>query len=182
MRNIALAIVMAGCASNASNPSQLWLDSDDRPSRDSAFLTAVEPAPFQAPGTGLGEPCEAAFDLVASVPAGTYHVVADALIIGSVDVTYDLIWRSPKHGDNVLATLTKTYEEAADPSVAQLLEYNMTTPTAIAYEAGDQFVWRYTGSNGVLANNGGSGDAYYPNSDGNVAGPSAQIPNITLPQ
>ena len=42
---------------------------------------------------GPGGSQEASFDLRASVHAGNYHVICDAVIIGSVDVTFTLIWR-----------------------------------------------------------------------------------------
>ena len=58
---------------------------------------------------GAGGSLEAAYDLKASVPAGDYHCIIDAIIIRPVDVTFDLIWR--RDGvDMVLATWTEHYE------------------------------------------------------------------------
>jgi hypothetical protein len=52
---------------------------------------------------GSGGSLEAEYTLKADIPAGTYKVICDAIIIRSVDVTFDLLWR--RDGvDTVLAT------------------------------------------------------------------------------
>ena len=58
---------------------------------------------------GAGRSQEAPYTLKAGVPAGTYHLVLDAVVIVGVDVTFDLIWRrgSP---DMPLATWTEHFE------------------------------------------------------------------------
>lgn len=125
---------------------------------------------------GPGGSQEAEFELKASVPAGTYHVICDAIIIKSVDVTFDLIWRrgSSDSGDTVLATWMQHFEPLPDGTFrAQAYELDVDAP-AIDFEDGDQFVFRYTGSNTTVMM------AFIPNGDGAISG--GRIPNITLPR
>ena len=125
---------------------------------------------------GAGGSQEAEFDLVASVPAGTYHFVLDSIIIRSVDVTFDLIWRRPPLDaptDTVLATWQKHFEPLPGSFDAQAYEVDMTAP-AINFMAGDQLVFRYSGANTS------SSEAYIPNGDGALS--NGRIPNITLPK
>lgn len=122
---------------------------------------------------GAGGSQEAAYSLKASVPAGTYHLVLDAVIIRAVDVTFDLIWRRGQT-DMPLASWTEHYEPLGGGSFdAQPLEYDETAP-AIDWKDGDQLVFRYTGANTTSA------EAYIPNGDGNLS--HGRIPNITLPK
>jgi hypothetical protein len=122
---------------------------------------------------GPGGSQEAPFDLRASVPAGTYHVECDAVIIGSVDVTFTLIWR---HGgtDTTLAQWVQHWDPLPNSNYeAQPYEVDEAAP-AIDYRAGDQLVFRYEAMNTTTA------EAFIPNGDG--ASSNGRIPNIALPQ
>lgn len=121
---------------------------------------------------GAGGSQEAEFHLVASVPAGTYHFVLDSIIIRSVDVTFDLVWRRGTT-DMPLASWDKHFEPLPGSFDAQPYEVDMTAP-AINFVAGDQLVFRYTGANTSSA------EAYIPNGDGSLS--HGRIPNITLPK
>ena len=121
---------------------------------------------------GAGGSQEAEFDLVASVPAGTYHFVLDSIIIRSVDVTFDLVWRRGTT-DMPLASWQKHFEPLPGSFDAQPYEVDMTVP-AIDFKAGDQLVFRFTGANTS------SSEAYIPNGDGSLS--HGRIPNITLPK
>ena len=121
---------------------------------------------------GAGGSQEAEFDLVAGVPAGTYHFVLDSIIIRSVDVTFDLVWRRGTT-DTTLATWQKHFEPLPGSFDAQPYEVDMTAP-AITFQAGDQLVFRFTGANTSSA------EAYIPNGDGALS--EGRIPNITLPK
>ena len=123
---------------------------------------------------GPGGSQDAAFTLLASVPAGTYHVECDAVITASVDVTFSLIWRhADKSADTVLATWMKHWDPLASGFDAQ--PYEIDEPgAAIDMEPGDQFVFRYAGANTT------SDEAFIPNGDG--AHSNGRIPAITLPQ
>ena len=121
---------------------------------------------------GAGGSQDAPFDLRASVPGGTYHLVLDAVIIASVDVTFDLIWRRGAT-DTVLVEWNDHYDPLPGGNYnAQAFEYD-EPGVAIDFQAGDQLVFRYTGANTV------SSEAYIPNGDG--VNSNGRIPNITLP-
>lgn len=122
---------------------------------------------------GAGGSQEAAYPLQAGVPAGTYHLVLDSIIIKPVDVTFDLIWRRGAT-DMPLATWSMHFEPLPGASFnAQPFELDEIAP-AIDFVAGDQLVFRYTGANTT------SSEAYIPNGDGKNA--HGRIPNITLPK
>lgn len=121
---------------------------------------------------GPGGSQEASFDLRASVSAGTYHVVCDAIIIGSVDVTFTLIWRRGQTDTN-LAQWMRHWEPLPGNSYdAQPYEVDMAAP-AIDWEPGDQLVFRYAATNTMTA------QAFIPNGDGAIT--HGRIPSITLP-
>ena len=121
---------------------------------------------------GLGESQDAAFELRASVPAGTYHVECDAIITASVDVTFTLIWRRGST-DTTLAQWTQHWVPLSGGRYdAQPYEVDMPAP-AIQFQRGDQLVFRYAGDNTTGA------EAFIPNGDGAFA--HGRIPAITLP-
>lgn len=122
---------------------------------------------------GPGGSQEAAFALRASVPAGTYHVACDAVIIQPVDVTFTLIWRRGT-ADTQLAQWMRHWDPLPSGYTAQPYEVDMPAP-AIDYRAGDQLVFRYEGPSPDQPNT----QAFIPNGDG--ARTSGRIPNITLP-
>lgn len=123
----------------------------------------------------VGSQLEAAFPLRASVPAGTYHVVCDAIVTGPVDVTFSLILRRPGV-DTGLATWSKHWEPVAGRlDRAQAYELDVAAP-AIDFQPGDQLVFRYAGGGTTSP----SSEPFIPNGDGATAG--GRIPNITLPQ
>ncbi len=122
---------------------------------------------------GPGRSQEAPYTLQAPVPAGTYHVICDAIIIKPVDVTFELIHRS-KAGDTNLATWTEHFEPLTGGVYeAQAYEIDQAAP-AIELDGDDEFVFRYSGSNTDTE------QAFIPNGDGERAG--GRIPNITLPE
>lgn len=122
---------------------------------------------------GSGGSLEAEYTLKADVPAGTYKVICDAIIIRTVDVKFDLVWRRGAT-DTVLATWQQRFEPLAGGVFnAQPYELDVAAP-AIDVSSGDQLVFRYTGlmSTAMMA--------FIPNGDGSVTG--GRIPNITLPK
>jgi hypothetical protein len=122
---------------------------------------------------GPGGSQEAPYSLNGSVSAGTYHVICDAIIIRSVDVTFDLIWRRGST-DTTLATWSQHFDPLpGGVYTAQAYEIDQTTD-AIDFKSGDQLVFRYSGANTT------SQQAFIPNGDGATA--HGRIPNITLPQ
>ena len=117
---------------------------------------------------GAGGSQEAAYDLRASVPAGTYQFVLDAIILAPIDVTFDLIARNGGT-DTVLAEWTDHYDPRPVGFDAQAFEYDEVAPAV----GGGELVFRYTGSNTTGI------EAYIPNGDGPNS--NGRIPNITLP-
>jgi hypothetical protein len=121
---------------------------------------------------GPGGSQEASFDLRASVHAGAYHVTCDAVIIGSVDAAFTLIWRRGVT-DTTLAQWVKHWEPLPDGTFeAQPYEVDETAP-AIDWQAGDQLVFRYAAMNTTTPN------AFIPNGDGALS--HGRIPSIALP-
>jgi hypothetical protein len=121
---------------------------------------------------GPGRSQEAPYDLKAGVPAGMYHVIYDGVIIGTVDVTFDLIHRRGDT-DNVLVTWTQHFEPRPAGFQAQPFEMDHEAP-AIDFVDGDQLVYRYSGANATVEM------AYipvgFPESEG------GRQTNITLPR
>ena len=123
---------------------------------------------------GPGGSLEAAFSLRAAVPAGSYHVECDSVVIASIDVTFTLIWRRGAT-DTTLAQWMKHWDPLPTQIEAQAYEVDMAAP-AIDYRSGDQLVFRYAG-NGA---GGGGAQVFIPNGDG--ASSHGRIPSITLPR
>ncbi len=122
---------------------------------------------------GPGGSQEAEYSLKASVPAGTYHVICDAIIIRSIDVTFDLVWRRDG-ADTTLATWMQHFDPMPGGTFrAQPYELDVDAP-AIDHAPGDQFIFRYSGANSTSTN------GFIPNGDGALA--DGRIPNIRLPQ
>jgi hypothetical protein len=122
---------------------------------------------------GPGGSQEAEFDLQADVPAGTYHLVCDAIIIRSIDVTFDLVWRH-EGVDTTLATHLQHFDPMPGGTFrAQACDLDLDAP-AIDFTPGDQFIFRYSGANSTSTN------GFIPNGDGDTA--DGRIPNIRLPR
>jgi hypothetical protein len=121
---------------------------------------------------GAGRSQEAAYELKASIPAGTYHCVLDSIIITPVDVRYELIHRSDT--DTVLASWERHWDPM-DPNLFEAQAYEVDqTAAAVSFETGDKLVFRYTGLSGTMT------DSYVPNGDGHLS--NGRIPHITLPR
>ncbi len=108
------------------------------------------------------------------MPAGTYHLVLDCIIIQPVDTTFELIWRRGGSDTAIITPFTEHYDPLGGGQyAAQPFEYDQQG-IAIDYQAGDQFVFRYT------ANGSSDMNVYEPNGDGPGSN-DARDPNITLP-
>jgi hypothetical protein len=122
---------------------------------------------------GAGGSQEAAYELKTGVPTGTYHLVLDGIVIESVDVEFDLLWRRDG-ADTTLAMLQRHFDPTPGSAFdAQAVTADVSAP-AIEFQPGDQLVLRYTGTTSADA------EAYIPNGDGVKKG--GRDPNITLPQ
>ena len=85
---------------------------------------------------GAGGSQEAEYSLKAAVPAGTYHLVLDSIIIRPVDVTFDLFVRRGTT-DTMLATWMQHWEPLPGSFDAQAYEIDQNCP-ATGFEMGDQ--------------------------------------------
>jgi hypothetical protein len=123
---------------------------------------------------GPGGSLDAEFVLRGDVPAGAYHVICDAIIIRSVDVTFELIHRRGD-SDTQLATWMQHFDPIGGGQFdAQAYELDVDTTIAIDQQEGDELVFRYSGANTTASM------AFIPNGDGALA--NGRIPNITLPR
>jgi hypothetical protein len=122
---------------------------------------------------GAGSSLEAVYRLQGPIPAGTWRLVADGIILEVVDVTFEIIWRSASGGDEVLAEFTQSFSPL--PGGAYRAQaYEVTADVgAVPAEQGDQLVFRYSGEGSELPM------AYIPNGDGEGLG--GRIPFIDLP-
>ena len=122
---------------------------------------------------GVGDPLEAEYTLVASIPAGTWRLVADGIIIEPVDVRFELFWRSAA-GDSVLATFDHHFDPWGNGNFDAVPFEDTRDLEAVPAAAGDELVLRYSAMNATI------GMAYIPNGDG--AEHNGRIPFVELPQ
>lgn len=100
-------------------------------------------------------------------------MIYDAIIIVAVDVVFEFIHRRGAT-DTVLATWSQHFEPLPGGVYeAQPFEIDQSV-AALDVEAGDLFVWRFTGSNASAM------QAFIPNGDGVLA--KGRIPRIILPK
>ncbi len=122
---------------------------------------------------GTGGPLEAEFTLAAPVPAGSWHLVGDGIILEPVDVRFEIIWREDA-GDHLLATFDHHFDPQPPGNFdAATYEETVDGPAAPAH-AGDQLILRYQATGATQAM------SYIPNGDG--ASHNGRIPFIDLPQ
>ncbi len=121
---------------------------------------------------GPGRSLDAEFALVAGLPAGSYHVIYDSIILFAVDVTFSIIHRRGD-ADTVLATWDEHFEPLPGGTFeAQLRERDEVAP-AVPFQDGDKLVYRYAGANAQ------GSMSYIP--VGNPESEGGRHTNITLP-
>jgi hypothetical protein len=131
---------------------------------------------------GVGDSLEAAFTLRRAVPAGTWRLVGDGIMVGEgaedIDVRFEIVWRpqeTPATGGMVLASFENRFVRDA-VNRFQAIPYTATATGMAAAGArpGDLLVLRVVPLRGIP-------DArYIPNGDGKLA--KGEIPHIDLPQ
>ena len=121
---------------------------------------------------GPGRSQEAPYDLKEAIPAGSWHVVMDAVILKGVDVMFELIWR---HGadDAPIATWMQHFEPKVGADFTATAYELDVDGAATGFTNGDQLVFRYSGANTT------SNEAFVPNGDG--AKTKGRIPSFELP-
>jgi len=121
---------------------------------------------------GAGGSQEAEFTLQGDVPAGEWHLVGDGIIVQSVDVRFEIVWRKAA-GDVTVASWDHHFDPLPNSSFdAQPFEVT-AQGAALTGATGDQLILRYTGTNSSQPM------AYIPNGDGELA--HGRIPFIDLP-
>jgi hypothetical protein len=95
-------------------------------------------------------------------------------VIRPVDVLFELVHTRGGADVEVLATWMQHYEPLPGGIYeAQACDVDMAAP-AIAFETGDQLLWRITGTNASAM------QSFIPNGDGVRA--KGRIPSVTLPE
>ena len=122
---------------------------------------------------GAGGSLEAGFTLRGPIAAGTWHLVGDGIISETVDVTFEVIWRTAAGADTVLATFEHRFEPLPNSSFDATPYEADATGIAAAAVSGDRLILRITGRNST------ENMAYVPNGDGFLT--DGRIPNLTLP-
>lgn len=95
---------------------------------------------------GPGRSLDAEFELVAGIPAGSYHIVYDGIILFPVDVTFSLIHRRGAD-DVVLATWDEHFEPLPGGTYEAQPRERDETAIAVDFKDGDKLVYRYAGAN-----------------------------------
>jgi hypothetical protein len=124
---------------------------------------------------GDGRSLEAAFELEADVPAGTWTLVADGIITASVDVNFRIIWRKASGDDDVIIAEWDQHFDPRGGGDFTAQAYEVTAEgERIDYSQGDELIFRYEGTGTDIPM------AYIPNGEGDRMG--GRIPYILLPQ
>src|SRR5205823_3279919 len=113
---------------------------------------------------------EAPFDLVAGIPAGTWHLVGDGVITESVDVHFEVIHRRGS-ADTDACTWDHHFDPALDGTFpVQPLDADAAC-TAVDFQPGDKLVFKYSGASAM------NNEAYIPDGEGSSNG--GRDPNLT---
>jgi hypothetical protein len=122
---------------------------------------------------GVGDSLEAPFTLVAPLPAGTWHFVGDAQVLGGCTATFDVVVRHAGQ-DTPLFHLENRFDIPATGLRFNAVPYESDATAPAAGVAGDQLVLRF----GASASDA-PGKCYVPNGDGASTG--GRVPSLKLP-
>lgn len=121
---------------------------------------------------GAGRSQEAAFELRADLPRGTWTLVGDGIILEPVDVRFEVFVR---RGEQELPVVSWDHRFDPRPSGFDAVPFEEPAQgAAIDRRDGDLLVFRYTGQSAVSMN------AYVPNGDGFRQ--KGRIPHLRLPK
>jgi len=107
------------------------------------------------------------------ISAGTWHLVGDGIVTESVDVTFQVIWRTQAGQDTLLASFAHHFDPLPGNSFDAIPFEADATGIAAAAAEGDELVLRFTGASAL------NEMAYVPNGDGRLT--DGRIPNLTFP-
>jgi hypothetical protein len=116
--------------------------------------------------------------LTGPIDAGTWRIVADAIVWVDCDLQFDLVWHQAGGAESTIVSFTHHYAPQPDhpdgTANFDAVPYEETAAVAaVPAKAGDQLIWRFTLS-GTEAQ-----VAWAPNGDGAIA--KGRIPFIELP-
>lgn len=110
---------------------------------------------------------------MADVPAGTWHLIGDGIILEPVDVHFEILLRRTGAPDVGIVAWDQHFEPLPGNSFkAQALDLD-AAGIAIDFESGDAIVFRYTGQSAANVN------AYIPNGEAGTA--DGRNPAVILP-
>lgn len=121
---------------------------------------------------GVGDPLSATYKLVGPIAAGAWHLVGDGLILASVDMQFDVLWRSGGN-DQPIVSFSHHFDVPAESYYAAPLDAD-AAGAAVPARAGDLLVLRIT-----ALSSASPGSAYIPNFDGSHT--KGRIPALSLP-
>jgi hypothetical protein len=110
------------------------------------------------------------------IPAGTWHLVGDGIVIQSCVIRYEVLWRHDG-SDTTLFSVSHDFDplKGSGQFDATPFETDVAGEAAPAH-AGDQLVWRFS----TDAGDAGTGVTFVPNGDGMNS--HGRIPSLTLPR
>lgn len=122
---------------------------------------------------GAGGSQEAEYALQGDLPAGSWHLAGDGIILEAVDVHFEIFVRRADTMEVPLVDWTRHFDKLPNGQfTAQKYDATADGP-AVTFTPGDQLILRYTGTNSTFTM------SYQPNGDG--AGAGGRIPFIDLP-
>lgn len=111
---------------------------------------------------------------MAAVPAGTWHLIGDGIIVEPVDVRFEIVVRRADAPDVLVVAWEHHFDPLSNNAFdAQALDLD-AEGIAIAFEPGDRIVFRYTGASATNPN------AYIPNGEAMLSG--GRNPAVVLPR
>jgi hypothetical protein len=124
---------------------------------------------------GAGGSLEAAYTRLRDpIPAGTWRLVADGIIIEPVDVRFEILLR-PAAGPDIELAAFEHHFEPLPGSVYEAQPFEATAEVdEVEPRPDDRLIFRYSGESESLQM------AYIPNGDGELLG--GRIPFIELPR
>ena len=106
------------------------------------------------------------------MPAGTWRLVMDSIIIEPLDAQFQILWRRDGRDDVVVAAWAHHFEPIGDGDYTPQPYEDTAEAEALDVEDGDLLILKYSASGSDLPM------AYVPNGDG----APGRIPFIDLPQ
>jgi hypothetical protein len=112
--------------------------------------------------------------MTGSIPAGTWHLVGDGVVLAAADVTYDVVWRDSKGTEHPITSWTHHFDPQPSGYTAVQFEADAMAAKASA-SANDTLILRMSAQGDPSVSM-----LWIPNGDG--AKTMGRIPSLTLPK